>query len=83
MGKDGRVIVVEVKPIYYMYRHRTLAKASAALKDCGARGFGYLLVDESGRTLADVARYEFSTAIAEQIESSFRAGPVSFGRVRS
>jgi hypothetical protein len=76
------VVVVEVKPMYGMYRYKTLAKAVAALKHYGTRGIGYLLVDASGRTLDDIASHPFPDDVAERIETLFRDGPVRFGVVR-
>ena len=82
MGTDGRVVIVEVKPIFGMYRFRTLAKAIAALNHYGPQGVGYLLVDASGRTLDDVASREFPEDVAGKIEALFREQPVRFGLVR-
>jgi hypothetical protein len=82
LDKDGRAVVVEVKPIYGMYRYKTLAKAVAALNHYGTRGIGYLLVDASGRTLDDIASHAFPNDVAERIETLFRDGPVRFGVVR-
>lgn len=65
-----------------MYRKETAAKAIAALNHFGPQGMGYLLVDTAGRTLADLAYESFDMAVAEEIESLFLRGPVSFSAVR-
>lgn len=82
LGADGRVVVVEVKPIFHMYRHKTLAKAIAAVRLYGPRGIGYLLVDGSGRTLDDIGAHPFSDTVADSIEDLLRQGPVRFGVIR-
>ncbi|MEJ0038858.1 MAG: TnsA endonuclease N-terminal domain-containing protein [Gammaproteobacteria bacterium] len=81
MGNDGRVVMVEVKPFYRMYRYKTLVKALAALNHCRQRGIGYLLVDDSGRTLDNVAACTFSTDLAARIELHLQHGPVRFGTI--
>ena len=82
MGEDGRVMVVEVKPSFEMYRDITLAKATGALQHFGSRGIGFLMVDSSGQTLHDIAQHPFSPAVAEAIEALFGPRPVRFGQVR-
>jgi len=79
---EHRVVVVEVKPLFMMYRMETAAKAIAALNHFGPQGMGYLLVDTAGRTLADLAYEPFDMAVAEEIETLFLNGPVSFSAVR-
>lgn len=79
---DGRVVVVEVKPFFTMYRQDTIAKAIGALQFLGPRGIGYLLVDDSGCTPADLASHPYDIRAAEEIESLFRDGPVPFWPVR-
>jgi hypothetical protein len=79
---EHRVVVVEVKPLFMMYRKETAAKAIAALNHFGPQGMGYLLVDASGRTLADLAYEPFDMAVAEEIESCFFHGPASFSRIK-
>lgn len=79
---DGRVVVIEVKPLITMYREDTLAKAIGALRFLGPRGIGYLLVDASGRTPADLAAHPYDTRAAVEIETMFRDRPVPFGLVR-
>ncbi len=82
LGTDGRLVVVEVKPLLGMYRYKTLAKAIAAVRLYGPRGIGYLLVDDSGRTLDDVGAHPFPDSVADSIEALLRAGPVRFGVIR-
>jgi Sigma-70, region 4 len=45
--RQGRVVVVEIKPLFTMYRQDTIVKATAAWNYFAARGIGYLLVDAS------------------------------------
>jgi hypothetical protein len=82
LDRDGRVVIVEVKPAFMMYRIETLAKAVAALDHFGPRGIGYLLVDPAGRTIADLARADYDREIVSTIEPLFAHGPVSFRLVR-
>lgn len=82
MSTDGQVVVIEVKPIFQMYRYKTLAKATAAIQYLCARGIGFLLIDDSGRTLADIAHHPFSLEAAQEIEKLMSSGPVMFGQVR-
>ena len=83
LDSDGRLVVVEVKPLYLMYRQKALAKAIAALEHFGPRGIGYLLVDPRGRTLADFVHANYDAEAAETVESLFVHGPVSFRLLRN
>jgi hypothetical protein len=65
-----------------MYRQETLIKSLAALSYFAARGIGYLLIDASGRTLADVARKSYDESAAKELESLFSKGPVPFRTAR-
>src|SRR5262249_31234634 len=60
---QGRFVVVEVKPIFDMYREHTLAKALACLKYAEERGMGYLLIDSRGRTLADYSALPYNLEV--------------------
>jgi DNA-binding CsgD family transcriptional regulator/transposase-like protein len=82
LDKEGRVVVIEVKPVFRMYRQETLIKSLAALSYFAARGFGYLLIDASGRTLADVACKSYDESAAKELESLFSKGPVPFRTAR-
>ena len=82
LGADGRVVIVEAKPIIHMHRYITLVKALAALDHYGARGIGFLLVDASGKTLDDIADHPYRDDVAERIETLFANGPVRFGVIR-
>lgn len=77
-----RVIIVEAKPLYYMFRRETLIKALGALRHFEPQGMGYLLVDERGRTLAELAAQPFDLSAAVEAERLFAEGPTSFGKVR-
>jgi hypothetical protein len=79
---QGRVVVVEIKPLFTMYRQDTIVKATAAWNYFAARGMGYLLVDASGRTIADLTFKSYDKIAAEGIESQFARGPVPFRKVR-
>lgn len=80
--RQGRVVVVEIKPLFTMYRQDTIVKATAAWNYFAARGIGYLLVDASGRTIADLTFKSYDKIAAEEIESQFARGPVPFRNVR-
>jgi len=82
LDKQGRVIVIEVKPVFRMFRQETLIKSLAALSYFAARGIGYLLIDASGHTLADVACKSYDESAARELESLFSNGPVPFGTAR-
>jgi Sigma-70, region 4 len=79
---QGRVVVVEIKPLFTMYRQDTIVKATAAWNYFAARGIGYLLVDASGRTIADLTFKSYDKIAAEEIESQFARGSVPFRNVR-
>jgi hypothetical protein len=84
IDRSGRGLIIEVKPIYGMYREQTLAKSLACLDFAGSRGMGYLIVDQNGRSLSDYAHIPYSKAIAEEIETTFeRCGTVPFREVRA
>jgi hypothetical protein len=80
--QEGRVAMVEVKPLFAIYREETVVKAIAALNFLGPQGIGYLLVDASGRTPATVAHHTYDEGVAQEIESLFTDGPVPFRAVR-
>ena len=77
-----RVVILEAKPLYYMFRRETLIKALGALRHFEPQGMGYLLVDERGRTLAELAAQPFDLSAAVEAERLFAEGPTSFGKVR-
>lgn len=76
--REGRILVIEVKPIFNMFRQRTVEKGLAAIEHLQPRGIGYLLVDSSGRTLAELAGHPYDRAIAEKLEALFSKGAVPF-----
>jgi Sigma-70, region 4 len=80
--RQGRVIVVEIKPLFTMYRQDTIVKATAAWNYFAPRGMGYLLVDASGRTIGDLTFKSYDKIAAEEIELQFARGPVPFRNVR-
>ena len=80
--REGRVIVLEVKPAFNMFRRRTLQKALAAVAYLQPRGIGYLMVDSRGRTLSDFAKYPYDSGKADIIESQMAEGALSFGKLR-
>ncbi|MEH3145230.1 MAG: hypothetical protein PGN34_07740 [Methylobacterium frigidaeris] len=80
--RDGRVTVIEVKPVFHMFRRRTLEKALAATAALRPRGIGYLLVDSRGRTLADLARHPYDAAIAEDLGHLMSRAALSFGAAK-
>jgi hypothetical protein len=83
LDRAGRLIVIEVKPLFMMFRLDVLAKAIAALEYLGTRGMGYLLIDSRGRTLADMAQRPHDPNVVETMESLFEHGPVGFRTVRN
>lgn len=82
LDSDGRVIVLEVKPAFNMFRRRTLQKALAAVAYLQPRGIGYLMVDSRGRTLSDLAGYPYDSGKADIIERQMAEGALSFGKLR-
>ncbi|MFA6116365.1 MAG: TnsA endonuclease N-terminal domain-containing protein [Sphingomonas sp.] len=80
--REGRLVVVEVKPVFNMFRQRTLEKGLAAIGHLQPRGIGYLLVDSSGYTLADLAGHPYDQASAEKVEALFAKGRAPFSVVR-
>ena len=80
--RDGRVVLIEVKPTFMMPRLETVTKAAACLRRFGPLGIGYLLVDDRGRTLSDLAYAPYDAEAADEIESLFVEGAASFRIVR-
>ncbi|MDT8872930.1 hypothetical protein RAA17_22070 [Komagataeibacter rhaeticus] len=72
--REGRILVIEVKPIFNMFRQQTVEKGLAAIKHLQPRGIGYLLVDSSGHTLSDLAGHPYDRAVAEKLEALFSQG---------
>lgn len=83
LDSSGKLVVVEVKPLFEMHRQDALIKASAALEYLGKRGIGYLLIDPNGRTLADLARIPYDLKTAKTVESFFHHGPAPFSMARN
>lgn len=81
--RAGRVVVIEVKPLFMMFRQDTLVKALGALEYLHSRGMGYLLIDSRQRTLASVARLPYSADVVETMESLFVHGPIGFRTVKN
>jgi hypothetical protein len=82
LDSSGRMVVIEVKPLYTMYRLETLIKAMAALDHFGTRGIGYLLLDPHGQTPSDLARIRYDGEVADTLESFLTHGPMSFGLLK-
>jgi hypothetical protein len=82
LDSRGRTVVIEVKPVYTMYRLETLIKAMAALDYFGLRGIGYLLLDSRGQTPSDLARVHYDGDVADTLEPFLAHGPVSFGLLK-
>lgn len=78
----GKVVVVEVKPVFYMFRLKTLRKALGAMSHLQPRGIGYLLVDSRGRTLKDLAMFPYDTELAQEIERRLNVGYITFKEVK-
>ena len=72
---------IEVKPAFRMYRQETLIKSLAALSYFAARGFGYLLIDASGRTLVTHPRNLSATARPIAVRRDWRLSPGHVGTV--
>lgn len=81
--RAGRIVVVEVKPLFMMFRQDTLVKALGALEYLQRRGMGYLLIDSRQRTLAGMARLPHSVDVVETMESLFVHGPIGFRTVKN
>lgn len=77
-----RIVIVEAKPLYYMFRRETLIKALGALRHFEPQGMGYLLVDERGRTLAELASQPFDVDAALEVEKRFAEESMTLGKVR-
>jgi len=73
-----RVVIVEARAIFRIFRRETLIRALAALGLFGSQGMGYLLIDAVGRTLAEIAQQSFDVGAAEEIESLFAKEPLPF-----
>jgi hypothetical protein len=79
---NGRVIVIEVKPVFFMFRLKTLRKSLGSISYLQPRGIGYLLVDSRGRTLKDLAMHPYDTELAQSIEDRFQNGYIAFNDVK-
>jgi hypothetical protein len=83
LDRQGRLSILEVKPVFHMYRVETLIRASASLAHFGQRGMGYLVIDATGRTLSDHACVPYDLAIAQEIEALIaKSGAIPFRAVR-
>lgn len=81
--RAGRIVVIEVKPLFMMFRQDTLVKALGALEYLHGRGMGYLLIDSRQRTLASMSRLPHSADVVETMESLFVHGPIGFRTVKN
>ncbi len=82
--KDGRGVVVEVKPRYQMALYENLIKWSALRKFCVQNGWGYLIID-GNRPIQKFQQHEFSrefqTALLTALENS-RDGTLNWQEYR-
>ena len=81
--RNGKLTIVEVKPVFRMFRLHTIEKGIAALDGLEPRGIGYLLVDATGRSLSDFAKIPYEKAVAEEIENAFCNQAIPFHIVKN
>lgn len=75
--KDGRGVVVEIKPIFKMALQENLIKWAALRKFCAKNGLGILITD--GRySIQQVQRQEVKPEFANAVLASLRQGPLSW-----
>lgn len=78
--RDGRGVVVEVKPALYMALHENLCKWKALQAFCQERGLG-MLVTNGSRTLRDMERLRVPAAFERRLLSALKGGPLSWSTV--
>ena len=75
--KDGKGIVVEIKPIFGMALHINLVKWAALKKFCADKGFGYLITD--GRyAIQQIQHLEVNPTYSKAVLESLQAGALSW-----
>ncbi|WP_309892487.1 sigma factor-like helix-turn-helix DNA-binding protein [Archangium sp.] len=78
--RDGRGVVVEVKPTLYMARHENVCKWKGLQAFCQERGLGMLVTDGS-RTLRDLERLRVPATFERRLLSALEGGPLSWSTI--
>jgi len=75
--KDGRSIVVEIKPVFKMALQENLIKWSALRKFCAKKGLG-LLVTDGRYSIQQVQHYHINSEFGNAIFAALQSGPLSW-----
>jgi len=79
--KDGKGVVVEIKPIFKMALHINLNKWAGLKKFCADKGLG-LLVTDGRYTIQQIQRHDINPSFANDVLASLETGPLSWAQYR-
>jgi hypothetical protein len=79
--RDGRTVVVEIKPVNFMALRRNLTKWSALRAFCEAKGWG-ILVTDGHCTIQQVQRRPVDAAFAQAVLRRLQSGPLLWPEYR-
>lgn len=80
--KDGRGVVVEVKPVFHMALHRNQVKFAALQEYCASRGMGVMLTD-SRRCIQQMLTYPTRPEVEQTILAQLKSGPLNWTRYKT
>ncbi len=68
---DGRLVIVEVKPLFRMLEYDNIQKFHALKAYCEENGFGYLIVDDRNNSFEaiDIHNFEFEKQIMRELDA--------------
>lgn len=75
--KDGRGIVVEIKPVFRMALHKNLVKWSALRRFCNEMGIG-ILVTDGRHAIQQIQQQAINRSFAKAVSESLQHGPLSW-----
>ncbi|MEN4466844.1 TnsA endonuclease N-terminal domain-containing protein [Mycolicibacterium conceptionense] len=75
---DGRILLVEVKPLWQMAVTDNLLKSQAGQRFAAEHGWGWVSVAHAGHTYADLLRRAVDPAVHATLTRELAAGPISW-----
>lgn len=75
---DGRVLLIEVKPLWQMAVTDNLLKSRAGQRFAHENGWGWITVAHGGRSFSDLLRHEIEPAAQHALARALATGPITW-----
>lgn len=75
---DGRMLLIEVKPLWQMAVSDNLLKSQAGQRFAAERGWGWVTVAHAGRTYTDLLERDIDPAAHRALTHALAAGPITW-----